>query len=143
MSLSVQDNTSAAALAARLSKESRSLDLRGRLMEARAEISGRMVFTTSFGIEDQAITHAIFTDALEIDVVTLDTGRLFPETIQVWSDTERHYGRRIPIPWGKHTSGRKRTRAVGPNRGVSSLASSGGFAFVCASLFSRRMQRKA
>jgi phosphoadenosine phosphosulfate reductase len=95
MSLSIQDNTSAAALAARLRKESRSLDLLGRLTEARAEISGRMVFTTSFGIEDQAITHAIFTEALKIDVVTFDTGRLFPETIQVWSNTERHYGRRI------------------------------------------------
>jgi hypothetical protein len=54
-----------------------------------------MVFTTSFGIEDQTITHAIFTEALEIDVVTLDTGRLFPETVQVWSNTERRYGRRI------------------------------------------------
>ena len=39
---------------------------------------GRIVFTTSFGIEDQAITHLIFTRGLDIEVVTLDTGRLFP-----------------------------------------------------------------
>jgi phosphoadenosine phosphosulfate reductase len=95
MSPLVPDNTNAQALAARLREESRSLDLRGRLIEARREINGRMVFTTSFGIEDQAITHAIFTEALEIDVVTFDTGRLFPETIEAWSNTERHYGRRI------------------------------------------------
>ena len=95
MSPSLTDNMSPLALTARLREESRRLDLRGRLIEARREISGRMVFTTSFGIEDQTITHAIFTEALEIDVVTLDTGRLFPETVQVWSNTERRYGRRI------------------------------------------------
>jgi phosphoadenosine phosphosulfate reductase len=61
----------------------------------RREISGRVVFTTSFGIEDQAIAHAIFTTGLEIDVVTFDTGRLFPETLDVWGETERRYGRKI------------------------------------------------
>jgi phosphoadenosine phosphosulfate reductase len=95
MSLPVPDNTTALALAARLREEGRSLDLCARLREVRREIGGRMVFTTSFGIEDQAITHAIFTEALDIDVVTFDTGRLFQETLQVWSDTERRYGRRI------------------------------------------------
>jgi phosphoadenosine phosphosulfate reductase len=95
MSLLITDNVSPPALVARLREESRQLDLRGRLIEARREISGRIVFTTSFGIEDQAITHAIFGDALEIDVVTFDTGRLFPETFEVWSNTERRYGRRI------------------------------------------------
>jgi phosphoadenosine phosphosulfate reductase len=53
------------------------------------------VFTTSLGLEDQAIAHAIFAQDLAIDVVTLDTGRLFPETYQLWVDTERRYGRRI------------------------------------------------
>ena len=50
---------------------------------------------TSFGIEDQAIAHAIFTAGLEIDVVTFDTGRLFPETVELWDHTERRYGRQI------------------------------------------------
>jgi phosphoadenosine phosphosulfate reductase len=27
--------------------------------------------------------------------VTLDTGRLFPETYTLWAETERRYGRRI------------------------------------------------
>jgi phosphoadenosine phosphosulfate reductase len=43
--------------------KARLLDLPDRLVSARREISGRMMFTTSFGIEDQAITHAIFTEA--------------------------------------------------------------------------------
>ena len=53
------------------------------------------MFTTSFGLEDQAIAHAIFSQDLPIDVVTLDTGRLFPQTYALWSETEARYGRRI------------------------------------------------
>lgn len=49
-----------------------------RLQSLREHVAGRIVFTTSFGIEDQAIAHLIFTNKLKIDVVTLDTGRLFP-----------------------------------------------------------------
>ncbi len=66
-----------------------------RLAKLRARIAGRIVFTTSFGVEDQAITHFIFSRDLAIDVVTLDTGRLFPSTYTVWDDTEQKYGRRI------------------------------------------------
>ena len=71
------------------------LDLFERLAAIRSEIPGRLVFTTSFGLEDQAIAHAIFAQALAIDVATLDTGRLFPETYDVWAETERRYGVRV------------------------------------------------
>ncbi len=71
------------------------LDLFERLAAIRSEIPGRLVFTTSFGLEDQAIAHAIFSQALAIDVATLDTGRLFPETHDVWGETERRYGVRV------------------------------------------------
>jgi phosphoadenosine phosphosulfate reductase len=70
-------------------------DLFDRLSEARAATPGRAVFTTSFGIEDQAITHVIFEGDYDIEVVTLDTGRLFPETYALWAQTEARYGRRI------------------------------------------------
>jgi phosphoadenosine phosphosulfate reductase len=89
------DNLNSTALITQLTEECRRLDLPERLMTVRREISGRVVFTTSFGIEDQAIVHAIFAAGLEIDVVTFDTGRLFPETLEVWGDTERRYGRQI------------------------------------------------
>jgi phosphoadenosine phosphosulfate reductase len=78
-----------------LTEECGRLDLPGRLIAARRAIDGRVVFTTSFGIEDQAIVHAIFGAGLEIDVVTFDTGRLFPETLEVWDQTDRRYGRKI------------------------------------------------
>jgi phosphoadenosine phosphosulfate reductase len=71
------------------------LNLAERLAAARSIIGGRIVFTTSFGLEDQAISHAILTQDLAVDIVTFDTGRLFPETHQVWAATEQRYGRRI------------------------------------------------
>ncbi|MBI1868303.1 MAG: phosphoadenylyl-sulfate reductase [Methylocystis sp.] len=71
------------------------LDLDHRLQLARELIPGRIVFTTSFGLEDQLITHAIFTAGLDIEVVTIDTGRLFPQTYDVWAQTEARYARRI------------------------------------------------
>jgi phosphoadenosine phosphosulfate reductase len=71
------------------------LDLFERLRAVRAHLPGRIVFTSSFGLEDQAITHAIFSQGLGIDVATLDTGRLFPETHEVWAQTEARYGRRV------------------------------------------------
>jgi phosphoadenosine phosphosulfate reductase len=83
------------ATAQRLAAGFATLDLNDRLTAARREIAGPIVFTTSFGLEDQAIAHAIFTQDLPIEVVTLDTGRLFPQTYAVWSETEARYGRRI------------------------------------------------
>jgi phosphoadenosine phosphosulfate reductase len=71
------------------------MDLPQRIAAVRSNLCGRVVFTTSFGIEDQAIAHAIFSQVIAIDVVTLDTGRLFPETYELWARTERRYGRRI------------------------------------------------
>ena len=70
-------------------------DIAARLTKLRAEVEGRIVFTTSFGIEDQLIAHHIFTERLAIDVVTLDTGRLFPATYKLWQETEERYGVRI------------------------------------------------
>jgi phosphoadenosine phosphosulfate reductase len=66
-----------------------------RLASLRAAVPGRIVLTTSFGIEDQAIAHLIFTGKLDIEVATLDTGRLFPETYELWAETEARYGVRI------------------------------------------------
>jgi phosphoadenosine phosphosulfate reductase len=79
------------------------LNLNDRVAAIRRIVSGRVVFTTNFGIEDQAIAHAIFTQELAIDVVALDTGRLFPETFDLWARTEHHYGRRIVAAYPDRT----------------------------------------
>lgn len=60
---------------------------------------GRIVLTTSFGLEDQALTHAAVQAMARtggrIELLTLDTGRIFPETLDVWAQTEHLYGVRI------------------------------------------------
>ena len=66
-----------------------------RLISLRRSVAGRLVFTTSFGAEDQALTHIIAEAGLDIELATLDTGRLFPETYDVWAATELRYGLRI------------------------------------------------
>ncbi|MES2543874.1 MAG: phosphoadenylyl-sulfate reductase [Bacteroidota bacterium] len=59
-------------------------------------ISGKIVFSTSFGIEDQLITDAIFSHKLtNIEVFTLDTGRLFKETYNTWNITELQYNQKV------------------------------------------------
>lgn len=66
-----------------------------RLARVAEYFSSGVVFTTSFGIEDQMITHLISIEKLPFKIVTLDTGRLFPETYEVWQRTEEKYGLRI------------------------------------------------
>ncbi|MGO4706880.1 phosphoadenylyl-sulfate reductase [Microvirga sp. 2MCAF38] len=89
--------TFSATIADDLASALKSASLPQRLRAARARLEGRLVFTTSFGLEDQAVAHAIFSNDLDISVVTLDTGRLFPETYDVWAETEAFFGRRIGV----------------------------------------------
>lgn len=57
--------------------------------------AGQAVFSTSFGLEDQVISHLIFKNKLPIRVFTLDTGRNFQETYSTWSRTLEKYGQPI------------------------------------------------
>ena len=91
------------------------LNLSYRVAAIRRIVSGRVVFTTSFTLEDQAIAHAIFSQGLAIDVVTLDTGRLFPETFEVWARTEHRYGRRILTACPDHVAADALVRRQGIN----------------------------
>ncbi len=58
-----------------------------------AENYGNVVFSSSFGQEDQVITDAIFKNNLTIKVFTLDTGRLFQETYELMDTTKNKYGK--------------------------------------------------
>lgn len=53
------------------------------------------VFSTSFGIEDQVITHLLAEAKSKAEIFTLETGRLFPETYYVWNRTLERYS--LPI----------------------------------------------
>jgi len=51
----------------------------------------KMVFSTSFGQEDQAITHAIASTNSPIEIFTLDTGRQFQESYELMDLTIKKY----------------------------------------------------
>ncbi|MCK9204485.1 MAG: phosphoadenylyl-sulfate reductase [Bacteroidales bacterium] len=61
------------------------------------EYSGKITFSSSLGAEDQAITHILAMNNLDIPVFTLDTGRIFQETFDLLHVTEEKYRIRIAV----------------------------------------------
>lgn len=53
--------------------------------------NGKIVFSTSFGIEDQVLTHYLNQFTEQLEVFTLDTGRQFNETYEVFQKTQSKY----------------------------------------------------
>jgi len=60
-----------------------------------SEYKDQVVFSTSFGQEDQVITSIIAKSEAPITIFTLDTGRLFQETYDVFHRTQKKY--KLPI----------------------------------------------
>ncbi len=56
---------------------------------------GEIALATSFGAEDQLLTHICLSIDPRCEIFTLDTGRLPEETYRVWERTERRYGIKI------------------------------------------------
>ncbi|TGN20634.1 phosphoadenylyl-sulfate reductase [Leptospira idonii] len=79
----------------KLEIEMKGLGLEASLAYLDREFGAKAVFSTSFGLEDQAITHAIHSQNLNIRIATLDTGRLFRETYELWQLTNQTYGKPI------------------------------------------------
>jgi phosphoadenosine phosphosulfate reductase len=71
--------------------------LEARISVIARSIEGRTAFSTSLGLEDQAVLHAIAKTGAPVDVFTLDTGRHFPQTLGTIEASERRYGSRIGI----------------------------------------------
>jgi phosphoadenosine phosphosulfate reductase len=62
------------------------------LEELCKEYPDQVVFTTSLGLEGQALTDIIARNNIKVRLVTLDTGRLFPETYNLIDRTKSKYG---------------------------------------------------
>jgi phosphoadenosine phosphosulfate reductase len=71
--------------------------LEARLAEIGRCAPGPITFSTSLGVEDQAVLHAIWEAGAPVDVFTLDTGRHFPETLETIERSEHRYGLRIRV----------------------------------------------
>ncbi len=55
----------------------------------------KIIFSTSFSMEDQIITDIIFSNNLPIKIFTLDTGRLFEDTYKIFKKTSDFYKKKI------------------------------------------------
>jgi phosphoadenosine phosphosulfate reductase len=66
------------------------------LREAKAEFAS-VAFANSFGAEDMVLTDLIFAHGLGIDMFSLDTGRLPPETYGLMAEVEARYSTRLQV----------------------------------------------
>src|SRR5882724_7405411 len=70
---------------------------------ASQHIGPKLTFATGFGAEGCVIIDLIGRHQLPIDVFTLDTGLLFPETYELWRQLEAKYGITIRGVRPEHT----------------------------------------
>lgn len=80
-----------------------------------SQFPDEIVFSTSFGWEDQVITHMIFANNLPIKIFTLETGRLFPETYYVWNRTMEIYEKPIHAYYPNNEQLEQMVNAKGPS----------------------------
>lgn len=76
---------------------------------------GKVVFSTSLGQEDQVITQLIAENNLAVHIFSLDTGRLFPETLDLIARTESKYKKRIQVLYPERQSVENLVDKIGIN----------------------------
>ena len=98
------------------------------LKAAATRFPHRLTFATGFGAEGCVLIDMAARNGLELDVFTLDTGHLFPETYELWKKLEARYGVVIrPVrgapptlegerPWERDADGCCEARKVVPLR---------------------------
>jgi phosphoadenosine phosphosulfate reductase len=80
---------------ASIRKEITGLSIENTLSKLTNFFPGKVVFSTSFSLEDQVITNLIQSLKLDIKIFSLDTGRLFQQTYSTWSRTNLHFNTKI------------------------------------------------
>ena len=96
-------------------KEISGFDIEQSLSYFAEKFPEQLVFSTSFGWEDQVISHMIFSNKLPIKVFTLETGRLFPETYYVWNRTLERYSTHIHAFYPDTEAVEKMVSSKGPS----------------------------
>lgn len=76
---------------------------------------GKVTFSTSLGQEDQVITQLIADGNIPVQIFSLDTGRLFPETLDLLSRTEAKYKQDIKVYYPTTDSVEKLVSGIGIN----------------------------
>ncbi|MGO4905606.1 phosphoadenylyl-sulfate reductase [Flavobacterium sp. W20_MBD1_R3] len=98
-----------------LLEKTRSLTIVETLSFLANEYKDKVVFSTSFGQEDQVITALIGQNDLPITIFTLDTGRLFQETYDVFQKTLKKYQIDIKTYFPDTTAVEELLNKKGPN----------------------------
>jgi len=97
-----------------LQKHCNAKDLIETLQYLAEKYQHKIVFSTSFGYEDQVMTDIIFSNKIPIKIFTLDTGRFFPETYKVWQRTCEKYNQDIISYFPDATAVEKMMKEKGP-----------------------------
>ncbi|MBE7171842.1 MAG: phosphoadenylyl-sulfate reductase [Williamsia sp.] len=95
-----------------------------------AQFPGKVTFSSSFGYEDQVITHDILSNGLGISIFTLDTGRMFAETYSVWNSTNERYDTRIKAYYPNHDMLENFVLERGPNSFYESVENRTGCCYI-------------
>lgn len=98
----------------KLDKELETYSIDAILVQIAERYPNKAAFSTSLSMEDQVITHYIYSNNLPIKIFTLDTGRLFPETYAVLSSTLERYGKKIEVYFPQSVSVEKLVTEKGP-----------------------------
>ncbi len=85
------------------------------LLYSKQNFAENVVFASSLGLEDQVVLDMIMRNKLGIDIFTLDTGRLFPETYQLIQKFEEKYDCKIKIYFPKQKLVEKMVNEHGVN----------------------------
>lgn len=106
---------------ATLRKSLAGLDAEAILRYINDNYAADSVFSTSFGIEDQVLTHMLSLNGRDISLFTLETGRLFPETYYVWNRTLERYRLQIKVYYPNTDAVEEMVSVKGPSSFYTSV----------------------
>ena len=108
-------------LAIHLEDEALRLALQARVNSARALLAriaadyAPAVLANSLGAEDMVLTDLILGEKLDIEIFSLDTGRLPLETYDLIAEVKKHYGLALKLYYPRHELVEEYTRQNGIN----------------------------
>lgn len=79
------------------------------------EFGSAICLSSSMGVEDQVLTDMIMSINPHFNIFTLDTGRLFPETLNLIQETCDHYGTHIKVYFPDYRQVEEMVREKGIN----------------------------
>ncbi|HLP19416.1 MAG TPA: phosphoadenylyl-sulfate reductase [Chitinophagales bacterium] len=85
------------------------------------QFPGAVCYSTAFGLEGQVISHFIFKNKIPVKVFTIDTGRQFQETYNVWKATNEKYGVNIETYYPQTDRLQNMLQQKGPNSFYNSV----------------------